>query len=452
LIDGQIYFNFNTEFNYHLQMKNFVVQGDICWSKDPYTLETKTGAFLVCVDGKSAGVFSRLPEQYAAFPLVDYSGRLVIPGLVDIHTHAPQFAFRGLGMDLELLDWLETRAFPEEAKYRDPEYARLAYGLLVEHLKRGPNTRLIIFATVHAPATLFLMDQLEESGLVSLAGKVNMDRNSPGNLREAGAAASLAETNEWLDACFSRNNGSGYKNTGPILTPRFIPSCSDELMRGLRDLREKYDLPVQSHLSENKKEIAWVRELCPESGGYGAAYDSFGLFGGAAAPTVMAHCVWSDEQEIALMAERGVFAAHCPQSNTNLSSGIAPVRRFLEAGVQVGLGTDVAGGAHSSIFRAMVDAIQVSKLRRPLLGVDEKALSLEEAFYLGTAGGGAFFENCGMGKAGSFEPGCDFDALVIDDADLAAPFEISIRERLERVVYLSDERHIAAKYVRGRVL
>lgn len=438
-----------------MENSNFVVQGDICWSADPLTLETRAGAFLVCAGGKSAGVFSRLPERYAAFPLVDYSGRLIIPGLVDLHTHAPQFAFRGLGMDLELLDWLETHAFPEEAKYRNMEYARRAYGLLVGHLKRGPNTRLVIFATVHTPATLLLMDLLEESGLVSLAGKVNMDRNSPDILREASAAASLAETGEWLEACFSRNNGSGYENTRPILTPRFIPSCSDELMRGLGELRRKYNLPVQSHLSENKKEIEWVRELCPESGGYGAAYDRFGLFGAAAgapaaAPVVMAHCVWSDEKEIALMAGQGVFAAHCPQSNTNLSSGIAPVRRFLEAGVPAGLGSDIAGGVHSSIFRAMVDAIQVSKLRRPLLGLDEKALSMEEAFYLGTAGGGRFFERCGMGRPGSFEAGCDFDALVIDDTETAAPFELSIRDRLERTVYLSDERHIAAKYVRGR--
>jgi guanine deaminase len=232
-------------------------------------------------------------------------------------------------------------------------------------------------------------------------------------------------------------------------------------MRGLGEMRREYCLPVQSHLSENRKEIEWVKELCPRSGGYGAAYRDFGLFGGSA-PTVMAHCVWSDEKEITLMAKQGVFAAHCPQSNTNLSSGIAPMRRLLEAGVPAGLGSDIAGGAHSSIFRAMVDAIQVSKLRQvlmqpgPLPGIDEKALTLEEAFYLGTAGGGAFFGNAaspdgeGPGAAGSFEPGFDFDALVIDDADLAAPFELSIRDRLERVVYLSDERHIAAKYARGR--
>jgi guanine deaminase len=429
---------------------NFVVQGDICWSKSPAALETMPDSLLVCINGKSAGVFPQLPQQYAALPLIPCHGKLIIPGLVDLHAHAPQFAFRGLGMDLELLAWLKSHAFPEEAKYRDVDYARKAYSLFIEHLKRGPNTRIVVFATVHAAATMVLMDLLEESGLVSMVGKVNMDRNSPDDLREESAASSLKATREWLALCATQKNK--FSGTGPILTPRFIPSCSDELMRGLGALRREMNLPVQSHLSENRKEVEWVKKLCPSSKGYGEAYLNYDLFGGDSpndAPTVMAHCVWSDEKEIALMARRGVFAAHCPQSNANLSSGIAPVRLLLNAGVSVGLGSDIAGGTNCSIFRAMSDAIQVSKLRHPLLNIDEKPLTLEEAFYCGTAGGGAFFGKAGMGLCGSFDPGNDFDALVINDSLLAAPFELSIRNRLERIIYTSDSRHIEAKYVKG---
>jgi guanine deaminase len=354
-------------------------------------------------------------------------------------------------MDLELLEWLETRTFPEEAHYEDIEYARRAYTFLVEDLKKGPNTRFCFFATIHVPAVMILMDLLEASGLVSFVGKVNMDRNCPENLREAepgkrGAETSLDATREWLGLCGT------YQQTRPILSPRFIPSCSDELFRGLADLQKEYTLPFQSHLSENKKEIAWVQKLCPESFGYGDAYARRDLFGGEV-PTIMAHCVWSHDNEIELLARRGVFAAHCPQSNMNLSSGIAPVRKLLKAGVPLGLGSDVAGGVHSSIFRAMTDAIQVSKLRQVLVSPSEKPLTLEEAFYLGTAGGGAFFGKADgdfFGPAGSFEPGYDFDALVINDGDLAAPRQLSLRDRLERVVYLSEDRHIKAKYVRGK--
>jgi guanine deaminase len=423
----------------------------MCYSEGSGSLKALEGGFLVCRDGRSAGVFPKLPEEYASLPLTAYPGKLIIPGLTDLHIHAPQYGFRALGMDLELLDWLEQRTFPEEARYRDLEYARRAYTRLVEDLKKGPVTRFCFFATIHGPAAALLMDLLEASGLVSFVGKVNMDRNCPGDLREAapgksGAAASLAATREWLDLCGAR------QNTRPILTPRFIPSCSDELFRGLAELQKERALPVQSHLSENKKEIAWVRELCPESKSYAYAYARRGLFGGEV-PTIMAHCVWPGDDEIRLLAERRVFTAHCPQSNANLSSGIAPVRRLLDAGVPLGLGSDVAGGAHTSIFRAMTDAIQVSKLRRVLVDQNEQPLTLEEAFFLGTAGGGAFFGRAGggfFGPSGSFAPGFDFDALVIDDAGLGDTAGLSLRDRLERAVYLSEDRHIAAKYVRGK--
>jgi guanine deaminase len=440
-------------------MGNFVIQGDICWSKDPYSLETMPNSFLVCINGKSAGVFSELPQQYRNLPVSNYCGKLIVPGLVDLHAHASQFSFRGMGMDLELLGWLNNHAFPEEAKYSDLAYARKAYGFFVEHIKQSPNTRIVVFATLHIAATLVLMDLLEESGLVSMVGKVNMDRNCPDNLREENAAVSMNATKEWLESV----QKAKYINTKPILTPRFIPSCSDELLHGLGTLRREKNLPVQSHISENRKEIQWVRELCPASDGYGAAYRDFDLFGNTSsveestAPTVMAHCVWSDDDEIALMAKRGVFMAHCPQSNTNLSSGIAPVRRMINAGVNIGLGSDIAGGANSSIFRAMSNAIQVSKLRFSMQEMSddkasEKPLTLEEAFYYGTVGGGAFFGKAGMGFSGSFEPGYDFDALIIDDSSLAAPFDLSIRDRLERVVYISDTRHIEVKYTRGKII
>jgi guanine deaminase len=220
-------------------------------------------------------------------------------------------------------------------------------------------------------------------------------------------------------------------------------------LRGLGQLQQEFSLPLQSHLSENAGEIALVKELYPDASCYGGVYERFGLFGGNGR-AVMAHCVWSGDAEIALLKENGVFVAHCPQSNTNLASGIAPTRRYLAEGLAMGLGSDVAGGVHTSIFRAMQDAIAVSKLRTSMGFPDEKPLTIEEAFYLATKGGGAFF-----GKAGSFEAGYECDILVIDDSELAPHVPIapcaplSLKERLERAVYLSDDRHIAAKWARG---
>lgn len=283
------------------------------------------------------------------------------------------------------------------------------------------------------------MELLDKTGVRAMVGKVNMDRNSPDILREESAEASEVATREWI-----LETDGKFKHVKPILTPRFIPSCSDELMERLSRLQKSTRLPVQSHLSENLGEIAWVKELCPWSEYYGEAYDHFGLFGGEECRTIMAHCVYSGEEERCLMKERGVWIAHCPFSNENLASGIAPVRSFLDEGLRVGLGSDVSGGSSDSIFRVMADAIQASKMYWRLVDDTKKPLTLEEAFYMATKGGGSFF-----GAVGSFEQGYEFDALVLDDSALRTPMELSVRQRLERIVYLSDDRQIAAKFAAG---
>lgn len=419
-------------------MNRFVLKGNICYSKDSAHLHIAENSYVVCEEGISVGVFDTLPEKYKEIPCEDYGDKLIIPGFVDLHVHAPQYSFRGLGMDLELIDWLNTHIFVEEQKYADMEYAKRAYEIFVQDLLTGPTTRACIFGTLHRPATLLLMEMLEQAGFCAYVGKVNMDRNSPEYLCEESAEQAAADTEEWI-----RESGK-FEHVRPILTPRFTPACSDELMEKLARLQRKYSLPVQSHLSENYAEIQWVSELCPDTGFYGEAYDKYGMFG-SVTPTIMAHCVHSGDKEIELMKQQGVFIAHCPQSNTNLASGIAPVRKYLDEGMNIGLGTDVAGGSSLSMFRAMADTIQCSKLRWRLVDQSLTPIRVEEAFYLATKGGGQFF-----GKVGSFEPGYGFDAVIIDDSSLKHPQELTIRERLERLIYLSDDRNVTAKYIGGK--
>ena len=420
-------------------MNSFIIRGDICYSADKNRLITKENSYLICENGICAGDFDQIPERYADLPVHDYSGLLVMPGMVDLHIHAPQYAYRGLGMDRELLDWLNTYAFPEESKYGDLDYADKAYTIFANAIKKSATTRLCVFGTLHRAATKLLMDKLEDVGAVSYVGKVNMDRNSPDNLREASAQASLADTERFL-----KETQDKYKNTYPIITPRFTPSCTDELMQGLGELSKKYRVPVQSHLSENPGEVEWVRELCPWSKYYGEAYDRFGLFG-KPEKTVMAHCVYSDDNEIARMKENGVFIAHCPASNTNVASGIAPARKYLELDLNIGLGSDVAGGHSESMFTAMVDALQVSRLYWRLVDSGKKPLNIAEVFYMATKCSGGFF-----GRVGSFEAGYEFDAVVIDESLLPHPQPLSLRERLERAIYLGgDIKAMKAKYCRG---
>lgn len=419
-------------------MNTFVLKGNICYSKNQTELVTEENAYLVCEDGICKGVFSFLPDKYKEVPLYDYGDKIIIPGLIDLHVHAPQYTFRGLGMDLELIDWLNTHTFKEEAKYEQLEYAEKAYEIFVEDLMKSATTRACIFATIHNEATLKLMEMLENRGFKGYVGKVNMDRNSTENLCEENACVSAQRTIEWIEEAQKR-----FYKIKPILTPRFIPTCSDELMQKLENIQEKYQLPVQSHLSENRGEIEWVQELCPNTKFYGEAYDRFGMFG-KNYPSIMAHCVHSTEEEMRLMAKQNVFIAHCPQSNTNLSSGVAPIRKYLDMGIKMGLGSDVAGGFDLSILRAMADAIQVSKLRWRLLDTGLAPLKIEEVFYLATKGGGQFF-----GKVGSFEDGFEFDAVVLDDSHLRTMRKLSTKERVERLIYLADERCVVDKYIDG---
>ena len=203
---------------------------------------------------------------------------------------------------------------------------------------------------------------------------------------------------------------------------------------------------MQSHLSENLGEIEWVKELCPGTDFYGESYDRYDMFGNSC-PTIMAHCVHSGDDEIEMMRKQNVFVAHCPESNANLSSGVAPVKKYLDKGMKVGLGSDVAAGSSLSIFKAMAMAIQCSKLRWRLYDQSAAPLTVEEVFYLATKGGGEFF-----GKVGSFERDYDFDAVIIDDSSLKHPQELSVKDRLERLIYLAEDKNIVAKFVKGKVL
>lgn len=378
----------------------------------------------------SADAFGKDVEE-----VVDYGDRLLIPAMNDMHVHAPQYRNQAISMDLELLPWLQNYTFPEEAKFSDTHYAARMYSRFVRDLWRFGTMRSVVFATIHLESTRLLMQLFRDAGMGALVGKVDMDRNAIDALHERvdeAVAKNEALIAEWNDPD---------SLVRPIITPRFVPSCSPAMLRACGKLAKKYQLPVQSHLSENQGEIAWVKELEPKSRNYGDAYDRYGLFGQT--PTIMAHCVHTAGDELELMVRRDVMVAHCPTSNLNVSSGMAPIRTFLDRGVKVGLGSDISGGHDLSIMRMMVYAIQVSKMYY-CRDKSKHFLTLSEAFWLATKSAGSFF-----GRVGSFEPGYEFDALVIDDSDLNHD-NYSLLHRLERFIYLGDDRNIAVRFCRGQ--
>lgn len=413
-----------------------ILKGNIIHTPDSSKLSCHPNSYLVAEDNQIAGIFRELPEKYADVPVSDYSDRLIIPGLCDMHVHAPQFVYRGLGLDLQLMDWLNKYAFPTEARFADENYARIYYKAFADEMAKSGTTRAVVFGTLHVPATEILMEELNERGVAAFVGKVNMDTLSPDYLCET-AEQSLLDTERWIVETADR-----YPLVRPAITPRFIPTCSTEVLEGLGRLAEKYKVPVHSHISEDLGEMSVVRERYPDIPTDGEVYDRFGLLGGR---TVMAHFLYPTKEEMALVAERGVTIVHCPQSHGNVAAGFSPLRKMLKAGVKVALGSDIAGGCSIGILRAMSDAIYMSKLQWLLSGKQDMFLSVAEAFYLGTMGGGQFF-----GKVGCFEPGYEFDAVVIDDASLNVPADrLTLEERVERVIHLGDDRNVIGRYVAG---
>lgn len=414
-----------------------ILKGNVIYTENSDVFSIVENGYIVVCGNFVEGVYKELPERYKDEKIRDYGDKLIIPGFVDLHTHASQFAIKGIGYDKELLPWLETYTFPEEAKFENTSYAAKVYKEFVDELYSEGTTRAVIFATIHPQATEILMNLIEEKGIISYIGKVNMDRNCPDILRE-NSNDSIKATIEWIKNCNKK-----YKFVKPIITPRFVPSCTSYLMKELGDIATNHIIPVQSHLSENLSEIQWVKELHPECSGYGHVYDQFNLFGQT--KTIMAHCVHLTEDEINTIEKNRVFIAHCPTSNVNLSSGISPINKLLKRKVEIGLGSDIAGGESLSMFSVMSSAIKMSKLRKVCFQEDEKSLTLQEAFYLATKGGGKFF-----GKVGSFEKGYEFDALILDDDNLWKVNKGTIEERIERLVYLGDKKNIISRYVCGK--
>ncbi len=413
----------------------WAIKGNVIWAERAGELSTLPGGYVLMNGQRIRGLSGSLPEEYANAPVEDQGDRIITPSFSDMHLHAPQYPMMGMAMDLQLLDWLQSYAFPTEARFANEDYARLIYKKLAHELIIRGTTRVCMFSSLHRPATNILMDELEAVGITGYVGKVNMDRNGGENLQET-TEESISETIRWVEENQNR------QLIKPMLTPRFIPSCTDELMEGLgRIARENPRVPTQSHLSENIEEIEWVKQLHPDCTHYYQAYAKYGLWKEG---TVMAHCVYCDEQERRAIKEAGVWAIHCPDSNTNIASGIAPVRIMLQEGLKVGLGSDIAGGAKLSMAEAAADAVRASRLRWLFSGKKEAFLTFADAFYLITGAGQEYF-----GAKPGFGAGDKLHALVLDDSDFPLNPGITLERRLERILYQFSPACVKAVYTEG---
>lgn len=354
-----------------------------------------------------------------------------------------------------LLEWLDKYTFNYESKFKEVDFAQQVYPKVVSQMLRQGSTTVSYFATIHLDATKALYDICAKAGQRALVGKVCMDRNSPDHYREASSSASIADTEALIEYCKEKNAANGGSElVRPTITPRFAITCSDELLTGLGALAAKHDCHVQTHLNENKGEIAFTAELFPGKN-YTQVYKETGLI---TRKSVFAHCVHMPDDELAVLKEAGAGIAHCPTSNFSMFSGLMQIRKALDAGVFVGLGTDVSGGYAPSILSTVRDALSnASAVRTTCDFADEKereraGLSWQEAFFLATLGGA---EALALDSTvGNFIPGKAFDALVVDvnaPSSKIDTFGVETSTNLfEKFIYIGDDRNIEHVFVQGK--
>ncbi|KIL61377.1 hypothetical protein M378DRAFT_129848 [Amanita muscaria Koide BX008] len=348
------------------------------------------------------------------------TGSFVLPTFCDLHLHAPQFLYQGNGLDLPLMQWLDKYTFKAEERIDgDPALARKVYEKLAARLIEHGTGAILLFGTIKEETNLILAQAMQSAGIRAFIGKLSMDISSRPTYVESSAAASLASAESFTQKCAElvRHLPPHRRMVEPVLTPRFVPTCSDELLKGLGKLSEERSLRVQSHMAEAEDLIRWMES---ERGMKDTnMFDTSNLL---TPRTVQAHCTYLSDSELDHVHDTGTSIAHCPLSNVYFSARPFKLREALRSGVKVGLGTDIAGGYSVDVMSAMRQAVVVSRMReseRVTKGEkhdDSLAINWKESLYLATRGG-AIALNLPLGT-GAFQVGAPFDAQQINVYDL----------------------------------
>ncbi len=368
--------------------------------------------------------------------VIDYRGKLIVPGFIDTHIHYPQTEMIG-AFGEQLLEWLQYYTFPVESQYDNPEHAASMSAFFLQQLLSNGTTTALVFATVHPQSVEALFSAAERIGMRLIAGKVMMDRNAPDYLTET-AEESYHQTRKLIDRWHHRGR------LNYALTPRFAPTSSPELLDKVRQLRQEYpDVWVHTHLSENHQEIAWVKTLFPEHTGYLDVYHQYQLTGRR---SVFAHCLHLEDGEWDCLHQTDSSIAFCPTSNLFLGSGLFDVQRCWQKGVKLGIGTDVGAGTTFNMLQTLAEAYKVSQLRGYRLHVCE-------AFYHATLGGAHALDLAHV--IGNFNADKEADFVVLDPAvsalqQLRYHNSEDIWARLFVLMTLGDDRNIAHTWVNGQ--
>jgi guanine deaminase len=400
--------------------------------------ETRGGVLLrnglIAAVGEGAALRRETPHA----TVIDYGDGLILPGFVDCHLHYPQTRIIA-SWGKRLIDWLEGYTFPEEMRFGDQPYAEAVAEEFLDLVLAHGTTSLCSYCTVHPESVDALMRAADARGMRIAAGKVMMDRNAPEGLRDTpqqGYDDSKALIGRW--------HGRG--RLSYAVTPRFAPTSSSEQLAAAGALwAEHPSCLMQTHLCEQVEEIAWVRELYPKDADYFGVYERFGLTGRGA---IMGHVIHMNDREWRAMAASGSGIAHCPTSNTFIGSGLFRWDQAVEAGVPVGLATDIGGGSSFSMLRTMAATYEIGQL-------GGRALHPAELLWLATGGSAAVMQ--AGGKVGQFASGWEADLVVLDLQSTPAIAQRAARagdiwEAVFPTIMMGDDRAIEAVWIAGKLV
>ena len=387
---------------------------------------------LISSVGPAADLLDRLPE---GCEIHEYPNQLIIPGMIDTHIHYPQTDMIA-SYGEQLLTWLETYTFPTERQFSDLAHASDVANFFLDQMLCNGTTTALVFGTVHPESVDAFFEAAQQRNLRMIAGKVLMDRNCPDYLQDTPESA-------YEDSKKLIEKWHGQDRLLYAVTPRFAPTSSDAQLAKAGQLLEEFpDVYLHTHVAENKDEVAWVRELFPESRSYLGVYEQHQL---VKPRSVFAHCIYLDDEDKQCMAHAGAAAAFCPTSNLFIGSGLFDYEDLNQQAVRVGLGTDVGGGTSFSLLQTGSEAYKVTQM----LG---KKLSAFQALYLATLSGAKalYLDD----KIGNFANGKEADFVVLNFASTPL-MERRVRrcqdlhEKLFSLMMLGDDRAVSATYVMG---
>jgi guanine deaminase len=397
------------------------------------------------------------PSRPVSPVVVDLRPLLVLPGMVDLHAHLPQLPNAGLGAGLDLLSWLQRYIFPLERRFADADDAAALAPAAFRAFAAAGTTTVLAYGAVYAASLDGAFRAAEAHGIRAILGKVMMDRITyddridPATILDRSVRESEELCRRWHGAADGR--------LGYAVTPRFAVSCTAEMLRESAALATRTGAWWQTHLAEDQGEVAEVARLFPEALDYVDVYDRAG---GLGSRTILAHAVHLSDRELDRLVSSDTRIAHCPASNLFLASGIMPLARYLDAGLQVGLGSDVAGGPDPSIFSVMRIGAYAQNARRALLADPAPALGPLDWLRLGSLAGARAL---GLDdRIGSLEPGKDADLIAVDagltapvrHADLAAPphdpIDLDPADIVSRLIFRHHPEMVRGAWVRGRRL